>query len=56
MKNSRNAAEDDLELVHREEQQKMNELDVVVPLSLNQVKVKNCGGSLTIKLSEDHQI
>lgn len=36
--NSRKAAEDNLELVHREEQQKMNELDVVVPLSLSQVK------------------
>lgn len=35
--NSRKAAEDDLELVHREEQQKMNELAVVVPLSLSQV-------------------
>lgn len=40
MRTGRNAAEDDLELVHREEQQKMNELHVVVPLSLKQVKVK----------------
>lgn len=36
-KNSRKAVEDDLEVVHREEQQKMNELDVVVPLRLSQV-------------------
>lgn len=40
MRTGRNAAEDDLELVLREEQQKMNELHVVVPLSLKQVKVK----------------
>lgn len=50
MRTGRNAAEDDLELVHREEQQKMNELHVVVPLSLKQVKVKKL---LMIKLSED---
>nr|XP_046230506.1 cilia- and flagella-associated protein 44 isoform X2 [Scatophagus argus] len=38
MKSSRKAAEDDLELVQREKQQKMNELDVVVPLRLNQIE------------------
>lgn len=45
VKSSRRAAEDDLELVYREKQQKMNELDVVVPLRLHQVNRK--------KLSED---
>lgn len=34
---SRKSVEDDLELMHREKQQKMNELDVVVPLRLHQV-------------------
>ncbi|XP_045922375.1 cilia- and flagella-associated protein 44 isoform X1 [Micropterus dolomieu] len=34
----RKAVEDDLELVNREKQQKMNELDVVVPLRLNQIE------------------
>ncbi|XP_044029955.1 cilia- and flagella-associated protein 44 [Siniperca chuatsi] len=38
VKSSRKAAEDDLELVNREKQQKMNELDVVVPLRLNQIE------------------
>ena len=37
MKSSQKAAEDDLELVNREKQQKINELDVVVPLRLHQV-------------------
>ncbi|KAG7498622.1 cilia-and flagella-associated 44 [Solea senegalensis] len=32
------AAENDLELIHREKQQKMNELDVVVPLRLHQIE------------------
>lgn len=36
----RKAVEDDLELVNREKQQKMNELDVVVPLRLNQVNIQ----------------
>lgn len=31
------AAEDELELVNREKQQKINQLDVVVPLRLHQV-------------------
>ncbi|XP_035523595.1 cilia- and flagella-associated protein 44-like [Morone saxatilis] len=35
---NRKAAEDNLELVNREKQQKMNELDVVVPLRLNQIE------------------
>lgn len=43
-RNSRKAVEDDLEVVHREEQQKMNELDVVVPLRLNQVSSRSYGG------------
>lgn len=37
MKHNRRAAEESLDLVYREKQQKMNELDVVVPLTLNQV-------------------
>lgn len=37
VKNNRKTVEDDLELVNREKQQKMNELDVVVPLRLHQV-------------------
>lgn len=37
MKTSRKAAENDLELINREKQQKMNELEVVVPLRLHQV-------------------
>lgn len=39
-KNSRRAAEDDMELVLREERQKTNELDVVVALCLSQVNTK----------------
>lgn len=38
MKHNRKAAEESLDLVYREKQQKMNELDVVVPLCLNQVE------------------
>ncbi|XP_040053049.2 cilia- and flagella-associated protein 44 [Gasterosteus aculeatus] len=38
MKTSRKAAENDLELINREKQQKMNELEVVVPLRLHQIK------------------
>ncbi|KAG7235618.1 hypothetical protein INR49_002428 [Caranx melampygus] len=38
VKNSRKAAEDDLELVNREKQQRMNELHVVVPLRLHQIE------------------
>ncbi|XP_032395282.1 cilia- and flagella-associated protein 44 [Etheostoma spectabile] len=38
VKSSRKAAEDDLELVNREKQQKMNELDVVVPIRLHQIE------------------
>ncbi|KAJ4937453.1 hypothetical protein JOQ06_002088, partial [Pogonophryne albipinna] len=37
VKSSQKAAEDDLELVNREKQQKINELDVVVPLRLHQI-------------------
>ncbi|XP_040013967.1 cilia- and flagella-associated protein 44 [Xiphias gladius] len=38
VKSSRKEVEDDLELVNREKQQKMNELDVVVPLRLHQIE------------------
>ncbi|XP_050928726.1 cilia- and flagella-associated protein 44 [Lates calcarifer] len=38
VKNNRKTVEDDLELVNREKQQKMNELDVVVPLRLHQIE------------------
>ncbi|XP_054613541.1 cilia- and flagella-associated protein 44-like [Dunckerocampus dactyliophorus] len=38
VKISRKAAEDDLEQVNREKQQKMNQLDVVVPLRLHQIE------------------
>ncbi|KAM7369353.1 hypothetical protein PAMP_013627 [Pampus punctatissimus] len=38
MKNSRKAAENDLELVNREKQQKLNELDVVIPFRLHQIE------------------
>ncbi|XP_037341186.2 cilia- and flagella-associated protein 44 [Pungitius pungitius] len=37
IKTSRMAAEDNLELINREKQQKMNELEVVVPLRLHQI-------------------
>ncbi|XP_056259641.1 cilia- and flagella-associated protein 44 [Seriola aureovittata] len=38
VKSGRKAVEDDLELVNREKQKKMNELDVVVPLRLHQIE------------------
>ncbi len=38
VRSSREAVEEDLQLVYRDKQQKMNELDVVVPLRLHQVK------------------
>lgn len=37
IKNNRKSADSDLECVSRERQQRMNELDVVVPLRLHQV-------------------
>ncbi|XP_041816587.1 cilia- and flagella-associated protein 44 [Chelmon rostratus] len=43
LKSSRKAAEDDLELLHREKQQRMNELDVVVPLRLSQIEFVSNG-------------
>lgn len=52
MKSSRQAVEDDLELVNKEKQQKMNELDVVVPLRLHQVNSQKLGAK---QLSEDIQ-
>ncbi|XP_077479002.1 cilia- and flagella-associated protein 44-like [Stigmatopora argus] len=39
VKVSLRAADDDLELVNREKQQKMNQLDVVVPLRLHQIEI-----------------
>ena len=41
--NTRKAVEEDLELINKEKQQKINELDVVIPLRLHQVN--NCGDS-----------
>lgn len=40
VKTGRKAAEADLELVNREKQQKLNELDVVIPLRLHQVNTQ----------------
>lgn len=53
VKHNRKAAEESLDLVNREKQQKMNELDVVVPLRLNQVTstFETCGVPLLIKPS-----
>lgn len=39
-KNSLKAVEDDLELLYKEDQLKMNSLDIMIPLHLNQVKKK----------------
>ncbi|XP_074546967.1 cilia- and flagella-associated protein 44 [Halichoeres trimaculatus] len=38
LKSSRMTAEEDMEVVYREKQQKMNTLDMVVPLRLNQIE------------------
>ncbi|XP_068191495.1 cilia- and flagella-associated protein 44-like [Antennarius striatus] len=38
LKSNRKAAEDDMDLIHREKQLKMNELDVAVPLRLSQIE------------------
>ncbi|XP_051907853.1 cilia- and flagella-associated protein 44-like [Hippocampus zosterae] len=43
VKISLKAAEDDLEEVNREKQQKMNQLDVVVPLRLHQIEIDISG-------------
>ncbi|XP_061148876.1 cilia- and flagella-associated protein 44-like isoform X1 [Syngnathus typhle] len=43
IKISLKAAEDDLEQVNREKQQKMNQLDVVVPLRLHQIEIDITG-------------
>ncbi|XP_012720586.2 cilia- and flagella-associated protein 44 [Fundulus heteroclitus] len=48
---SRRAVEDDLELINKEKQQKMNELDVVVPLRLHQIAFLT-NGSIPSDLSE----
>lgn len=42
VQNNLKAAEGDLELLYREKQQKINELYVVVPLRLNQVRTCVC--------------
>lgn len=42
VKSCQKAVVDDLELVNREIQQKINQLDVVVPLRLHQVNIQNC--------------
>lgn len=39
-KNSLKVVEDDLELLYKEDQLKMNSLDIMIPLHLNQVKEK----------------
>lgn len=49
-KSSLRAAEDDLELLYKEDQRKMNSLDVMIPLHLNQVK------SLTPNTSQIHAV
>ncbi|XP_071321915.1 cilia- and flagella-associated protein 44 [Trachinotus anak] len=51
VKSGRKAVENDLELVNREKQQKMNELDVVVPLRLHQIEFV-CSGSVPSDLSQ----
>ncbi|XP_071388965.1 cilia- and flagella-associated protein 44 [Centroberyx affinis] len=43
VQSSRKAAEGDLELLNREKQQKLNELDVVVPLRLHQIEFVTSG-------------
>ncbi|KAK2888569.1 cilia- and flagella-associated protein 44 [Channa argus] len=50
VKSNRQVVEDDLELVNKEKQQKMNELDVVVPLRLHQIEFVT-GGSVPSDLS-----
>ncbi|XP_061733169.1 cilia- and flagella-associated protein 44-like [Nerophis ophidion] len=50
VQNSRKAAEEDLEKVNREKQQKMNQLDVVVPIRLHQMEV-DISGPLPLDLS-----
>ncbi|XP_053266653.1 cilia- and flagella-associated protein 44 [Pleuronectes platessa] len=50
-KSSRKIVDDDLELVNREKRQRMNELDVVVPLRLHQIEFV-VDGSVPSDLSE----
>ncbi|KAM6902317.1 cilia- and flagella-associated protein 44 [Xenentodon cancila] len=49
--NSRQAIEEDLELINKEKQQKMKELDVVIPLRLHQIEFVT-NGSVPSDLSE----
>ncbi|XP_051907851.1 cilia- and flagella-associated protein 44-like isoform X2 [Hippocampus zosterae] len=49
VKITRQAAEDDLEQVNREKQQKMNQLHVVVPLKLHQIEF-----DITVQVPSDH--
>ncbi|XP_028274026.1 cilia- and flagella-associated protein 44 [Parambassis ranga] len=51
VKGNRKAVEDDLELINREKQQKINELDVVVPLRLHQIEYVT-DGSMPSDLSQ----
>ncbi|XP_067282838.1 cilia- and flagella-associated protein 44 isoform X2 [Pseudorasbora parva] len=46
VQNNRKAVEGDLELINREKQQRLNEIDVVVPLRLHQIEYVNDGLSL----------
>ncbi|XP_057211014.1 cilia- and flagella-associated protein 44 [Triplophysa rosa] len=43
VQNNRKAAEGDMELINREKQQKLNEVDVVVPLRLHQIEYVSSG-------------
>lgn len=54
VKHNRKAAEESLDSLNREKQQKMNGLDVVVPLRLNQV-TRTFGGPVLIKLHKHSQ-
>lgn len=50
-KNSLKAVEDDLELLYKEDQLKMNSLDIMIPLHLNQVKKKRTLLQTFVKLN-----
>ncbi|XP_029941450.1 cilia- and flagella-associated protein 44 [Salarias fasciatus] len=51
VKINRKAAEDDLEIINKETQQKLDELDVVVPLRLHQIEFV-ANGAMPLDLSE----
>ncbi|XP_039534946.1 cilia- and flagella-associated protein 44 isoform X2 [Pimephales promelas] len=50
VQNNRKAAEGDLELINQEKQQRLNEVDVVVPFRLHQIEYVNNNGVLPGKL------